>query len=74
MPDTAELAGILHDAISYEEREATVLALREVVFADGREVEAEDLLLHQLEALLGISPEKSKELHDIAMSKNTAPT
>lgn len=67
MPDTAALAAVLHDAISYEEREATVAALWEVVFADGHEVEAEDILLHQLEELLGVSPEKSKELHDTAM-------
>lgn len=67
MPDTAALAAVLHDAISYEEREATVAALWEVVFADGHEVEAEDILLHQIEALLGVSPEKSKELHDRAM-------
>lgn len=68
MPDTSALAGVLHDAISAEEREATVLALWEVVFADGVEVEAEDQLLHQLEALLGVSPARSKELHDQAMS------
>jgi len=68
MPDTTALAAILHDAISYEDREATVAALWEVVFADGHEVEAEDALLHQLEALLGISPEKSKDLHDAAMA------
>lgn len=68
MPDTAALAKVLHDVISYEEREATVLALWEVVFADGHEVEAEDLLLHQLEALLGVSPEVSKRLHDEAMA------
>ena len=68
MPDTAALATILHDAISLEEREATVLALWEVVFADGVEVEAEDALLHQLEALLGVSPEVSLRLHDAAMA------
>ena len=68
MPDTAALAAVLHNAISYEEREATVAALWEVVFADGHEVEAEDELLHQLEDLLGVSPEKSRELHDIAMA------
>ena len=70
MPDTAELAAVLHDAISYEEREQTVLALWEVVFADGVEVPAEDALLHQLESLLGVSAARSKELHDLAMSAN----
>ncbi|MEL6570187.1 MAG: TerB family tellurite resistance protein [Pseudomonadota bacterium] len=67
MPDTAALADILHNAIDLKEREATVLALWEVVFADGVEVEAEDNLLHQIEVLLGVSPERSKELHDLAM-------
>lgn len=67
MPDTAALAAVLHDAIDLKEREATVLALWEVVFADGVEVEAEDQLLHQIEDLLGVSPERSKELHDLAM-------
>lgn len=67
MPDTAALAAVLHDAISYSEREATVAALWQVVFADGHEVEAEDILLHQIEALLGVSPETSKQLHDEAM-------
>lgn len=68
MPDTAALAKVLHDVISYDEREAMVLALWEVVFADGHEVEAEDLLLHELENLLGVPPEVSKRLHDEAMA------
>jgi uncharacterized tellurite resistance protein B-like protein len=68
MPDTAALSIILHDAISLEEREATVAALWTVVFADGVEAEAEDQLLHQVEAILGVSPEVSKKLHDAAMN------
>ena len=69
MPDTAELSTILHDAISLEEREATVAALWTVVFADGVEAESEDQLLHQVEEILGVSPEVSKRLHDEAMVK-----
>lgn len=69
MPDTAALSTILHDAISMEEREATVGALWAVVFADGVEAESEDMLLHQVEEILGVSPEISKRLHDEAMSK-----
>lgn len=72
MPDTAELAAVLHDAISDEDREQTVLALWEVVFADGTEMPEEDALLHQLETLLGVSPERSKELHDLAMARQKA--
>lgn len=71
MPDTEALATVLHDAISLEDREATVLALWEVVFADGVEVEAEDKLLHQLETLLGVSPARSKALHDLAKSASS---
>jgi uncharacterized tellurite resistance protein B-like protein len=67
MPDTTALSTILHDAISLEEREATVAALWAVVFADGVEAEAEDVLLRQVEAILGVSPEVSKRLHDEAM-------
>ncbi|MCK0120510.1 TerB family tellurite resistance protein [Loktanella sp. F6476L] len=68
MPDTDALSTILHDAISLEEREATVAALWAVVFADGVEAEAEDQLLHQVEAILGVSPDVSKKLHDAAMA------
>lgn len=68
MPDTTALSTILHDAIGLEEREATVAALWAVVFADGVEAEAEDRLLHQVEEILGVSPEVSKRLHDEAMN------
>ena len=70
MPDTTALSTILHDAISLEDREATVAALWTVVFADGVEAESEDLLLHQVEAILGVSPEVSKRLHDEAMANS----
>jgi len=69
MPDTDALSTILHDAISIEEREATVAALWAVVFADGVEAEAEDALLHQVGQILGVSPEVSKRLHDAAMAE-----
>ena len=65
VPDGKAFADILRDAISYEERVATVLALWEVVFADGHKATKEEELLSQLEALLGVSTEKSKELHDL---------
>lgn len=66
MPETAELATILKSAISDEEKEATVAALWKVVFADGIEHENEDELLHQIEAVLGVSPAVAKRLHDEA--------
>jgi uncharacterized tellurite resistance protein B-like protein len=73
MPDTDALSAILHDAISLEDREATVAALWTVVFADGVEAEAEDALLQQVETILGVSPEVSKTLHDAAMSARHQP-
>ena len=66
MPPTEDLATILKTAISDDEKEATVAALWKVVFADGTEHENEDELLHQIEAVLGVSPETAKRLHDEA--------
>ncbi len=68
MPETGDLAEILHAAIDLAEREATVAAMWSVVFADGIEEEEEDKLLQEVEALLGVSPEVSKRLHDAAMN------
>jgi len=69
MPDTEDLAGILHDAISKDDREAAVSALWSVVFADGVEHEEEDELLHAVEAALGVTPADAKRLHDTEMAK-----
>ena len=69
MPVTADLAGILHDAISMEDREAAVAALWSVVFADGFEHEEEDELLHAVEEALGVLPAAAKRLHDDEMAK-----
>ena len=66
IPDTQAFAHVLRDAIDYNERVATILALWEVVFADGKAVEAEQELLKELEELLGVSPEKSRELYKLA--------
>ncbi|WP_435310603.1 TerB family tellurite resistance protein [Primorskyibacter sedentarius] len=62
MPDTAEMTEILRDAISSDEREATLRALWAVVYADGVKHDEEDLLLHQIENVLGISHERAKAL------------
>lgn len=69
MPANEDLAGILHDAISQEDREAAVAALWSVVFADGVEHQEEDDFLHAIEAALGVSPEVSQKLHDIEKAK-----
>jgi uncharacterized tellurite resistance protein B-like protein len=62
MPDTSEMTGILKNAISSDEKEATLSALWAVVYADGVKHAEEDALLHQIEDVLGISPERAKEL------------
>lgn len=64
MPDTAELAAILREAIGVEEMENALRALWRVVFADGIELDEEEAVLHKVEALLGVSPKRAKELHD----------
>ncbi|WP_298293858.1 TerB family tellurite resistance protein [uncultured Litoreibacter sp.] len=68
MPATEELATILKGAISTEEKEATLRALWHVVFADGVETEEEDQVLHEIEAVLGVSPKRAKQLHDEVMA------
>ncbi len=62
MPDTAEIAGIIKDAISKDEREATLRALWAVVYADGIKHSEEDRLLHQIEDVMGIPPDRAREL------------
>jgi len=70
MPDTVELAGILQRAIPLDQREACVAALWSVVFADGIEHEAEDILLHQIETTLGIDPDTARRLHDVEQARH----
>ncbi|MCK0095930.1 TerB family tellurite resistance protein [Yoonia sp. F2084L] len=62
IPRTKEIATILSHAISTEEKEATLVALWQVVFADGIRREQEDKLLHRIEELLGVTPARAKEL------------
>lgn len=64
MPDTDEMTGILRDAVSDAEKEATLSALWAVVYADGIKQDNEDALLHQIEAVLGVSPDRAKALQD----------
>ncbi|WP_417245017.1 TerB family tellurite resistance protein [Celeribacter sp.] len=62
MPETQEMTAIVRNAISMEERERTLKALWQVVYADGVKHEEEDVLLHHIEKLLGISKERAKAL------------
>jgi uncharacterized tellurite resistance protein B-like protein len=66
IPDTAKITAILEHAISTAEKEATLLALWRVVYADGVNKEVEDSLLHEIEAVLGVGPVRAKELQDQA--------
>lgn len=62
IPRTADLAAILEHAISTDEKEATLLALWQVVYVDGSSDADEDQTLHQIEEVLGVSVERAKEL------------
>lgn len=62
MPDTTDITAVLEHAISTSEKEATLTALWQVVFADGMKHEEEDQLLHQIEAVLGVEAARAKEL------------
>ena len=62
MPETDEIANILEHAIGTAEKEATLTALWQVVFADGVKHEEEDQLLHHIEEVLGVPPERAKVL------------
>ena len=55
-------ATILEKAIGTEEKEATLLAHWQVVYSDGIIHDEEDEVLHQIEAVLGVGPERAKEL------------
>ena len=70
MPNTGQLMGILKDAISAAEKEATVRALWSVILADGIEHREEDELMHHVESLLGLSPGMAKRLHDEAVARS----
>ena len=62
IPPGQDVSLLLENAISTEEKEAVLLSLWDVVYADGIKHEVEDALLHRVEDLLGISPERAKEL------------
>ena len=68
MPDTAELITVLHDAIDVSEREATLLAVWQVVFADGQLHETEDALVTLVQQTLGVSPETCARLRAEALA------
>ncbi|MCZ4262430.1 MAG: tellurite resistance TerB family protein [Limimaricola soesokkakensis] len=54
-PDTVRFTRAIKDAVSYEEREAVIEALWEVVLADGQRDEEEDALMRMVAPMLGVS-------------------
>ena len=64
IPTTGDVAVILEKAISTEEKEAVLLALWEIVYADGYKHDIEDALMHRVEDLFGVTAERAKELQD----------
>lgn len=68
MPDTAALITVLHDAIDLPEREATLFALWQVVFADGHVHETEDEFVTLVQQILGVSPDVCARLRVAALA------
>lgn len=67
-PGTVKLAAILREAVGADELEDASRALWRIVFSDGIERDEEDEVLHEVEAMLGVTPERAKELHDEVIS------
>jgi uncharacterized tellurite resistance protein B-like protein len=68
MPETETLITVLHDAIDLAEREATLDALWQVVFADGHMHEAEDGMVTLVQQMLGVSPQTCARIRAEALA------
>jgi uncharacterized tellurite resistance protein B-like protein len=66
MPDTAALATILHDVIDQKEREDTLLALWQVVYADGHKHDDENELVTLVQSALGVDAATCTRLRAVA--------
>ncbi|EAR50215.1 hypothetical protein OG2516_05043 [Oceanicola granulosus HTCC2516] len=58
-PDTVRFTRAIKDAVAYDQREAVIEALWEVVLADGVRDEEEDALIRMVAPLLGVSDPES---------------
>ncbi|MFN3146852.1 MAG: TerB family tellurite resistance protein [Paracoccaceae bacterium] len=58
-PDTVRFTRAIKDAVAYEDREAVLEALWEVVLADGVRDHEEDALLRMVAPLLGVNDRNS---------------
>lgn len=58
-PDTVRFTRAIKEAVPYEEREAVIEALWDVVLADGERDHEEDALLRMVAPLLGVTDQDS---------------
>jgi uncharacterized tellurite resistance protein B-like protein len=58
-PDTVRFTRAIKDAVPYEEREAVIESLWEIVLADGVREQHEDSLLRLVSSLLGVNDRNS---------------
>jgi uncharacterized tellurite resistance protein B-like protein len=58
-PDTVRFTRAIKDAVPYEEREAVIEALWDVVLADGERDQEEDALLRLVAPMLGVNDRDS---------------
>ena len=58
-PDTVRFTRAIKDAVAYEDREAVLEALWDIVLADGERDEAEDALLRLVAPMLGVTDQDS---------------
>ncbi len=66
-PDTVRFTRAIKDAVSYEDREAVIEALWDVVLADGQREEEEDSLMRMVAPMLGITdPDSARARQRVA--------
>ncbi len=58
-PDTVRFTRAIKDAVPYEDREAVIEALWDVVLADGGRDDQEDALLRMIAPMLGVTDQDS---------------
>lgn len=58
-PDTVRFTRAIKDAVPYEDREAVIEALWDVVLADGGRDDEEDALLRMIAPMLGVTDQDS---------------
>lgn len=65
-PDTVRFTRAIKDAVPYEGRSAVIVALWEVVLADGERDDEENALLRMVAPMLGITDQDSARARQIA--------